>query len=121
VNKIVLLIVAPFVCFAVTLLGLVILFSTVGGTAQAAACALSTIQPPAKAGSTTTTTTTTLALFVGDDEEPILIDRSALQIAIDQGWSTVNDSNVPVISFRPNSDGEIEVIDLDIDVGPTFE
>jgi len=60
VNKIVLLIVAPFVCFAVALLGLVILFSTVGGTAQAAACALSTIQPPAKAGSTTTTTTTTL-------------------------------------------------------------
>jgi len=60
VNKIVLLIVAPFVCFAVALLGLVILFSTVGGTAQAAACALSTVQPPAKAGSTTTTTTTTL-------------------------------------------------------------
>jgi cell wall-associated NlpC family hydrolase len=60
VNKIVLLIVAPFVCFAVALLGLVILFSTVGGTAQAEACALSKIQPPAKAGSTTTTTTTTL-------------------------------------------------------------
>ncbi len=59
-NKIVLLIVAPFVCFAVALLGLVILFSTVGGTAQAAACALSKIQPLAKAGSTTTTTTTTL-------------------------------------------------------------
>ena len=59
-NKIVLLIVAPFVCFAVALLGLVILFSTVGGTAQAEACALSKIQPPAKAGSTTTTTTTTL-------------------------------------------------------------
>jgi len=57
VNKIVLLVVAPFVCFAVALLGLVILFSTVGGTAQAAACAISKIQPPAKAGSTTTTTT----------------------------------------------------------------
>ena len=55
-----LLIVAPFVCFAVALLGLVILFSTVGGTAQAAACAISKIQPPAQAGSTTTTTTTTL-------------------------------------------------------------
>src|ERR1039458_5863537 len=63
----------------------------------------------------------TLALFVGDDEEPILIDRSALQIAIDQGWATVNDSNVPVLSFRPNSERELEVIDLDIDVGPTFE
>ena len=59
-SKIVLLIVAPFVCFAVALLGLVILFSTVGGTAQAAACAISKIQPPAQAGSTTTTTTTTL-------------------------------------------------------------
>ena len=59
-NKIVLLIVASLLCFAVALLGLVILFSTVGGTAEAAACAVSTIQPPAKAGSTTTTTTTTL-------------------------------------------------------------
>jgi len=55
-----LLIVAPFVCFAVALLGLVILFSTVGGTAQVAACAISKIQPPATAGYTTTTTTTTL-------------------------------------------------------------
>ena len=63
----------------------------------------------------------TLALFVGDDEEPILIDRSALPIAIDQGWATVNDSNVPVLSFRPNSDGELEAIDLDIDLGPMFE
>jgi cell wall-associated NlpC family hydrolase len=60
VNKFVLLIVAPFVCFAVALLGLVILFSAVGGTAQAAACAISKIQPPAKAGSTATITTTTL-------------------------------------------------------------
>ena len=59
-NKIALLIVAPFVCFAVALLGLVILFSTVGGTAQAAACAISKIQPPVKASSTPTTTTTTL-------------------------------------------------------------
>ena len=59
-NKIVLLIVALFVCFAVALLGLVILFSSVGGTVQAAGCAISKIQPPAKAGSTTTTTTTTL-------------------------------------------------------------
>ena len=63
----------------------------------------------------------TLALFVGDDEEPILIDRSALQIAIDQGWATVNDSNVPVLSFRANADGELETIDLDIDLGPMFE
>ena len=63
----------------------------------------------------------TLALFVGDDEEPILIDRSALQIATDQGWATVNDSNVPVLSFRPNSDGELDAIDLDIDLGPMFE
>ena len=63
----------------------------------------------------------TLALFVGDDEEPILIDRSALQIAIDQGWATVNDSNVPVLSFRANADGELDAIDLDSDLGPMFE
>ena len=63
----------------------------------------------------------TLALFVGDDEEPILIDRSAPQIAIDQGWATVKDSNVPVLSFRPNSGGELDAIDLDIDLGPMFE
>ena len=63
----------------------------------------------------------TLALFVGEDEDPILIDCSALEIAIEQWRETVNDSNVPVLSFRLNSDGELEVIDLDIDVGPTFE
>jgi len=61
----------------------------------------------------------TLALFVGEGEEPIFIDRSALQIAIDQGWATVNDSNVPVLSFRPNYDGELDAIDFDID--PMFE
>ena len=63
----------------------------------------------------------TLALFVGDDEEPILIDRSALQIAIDQGWASVNDSNVPVLSFRPNADGELGTFDPEIDLGPMFE
>jgi hypothetical protein len=61
------------------------------------------------------------ALFVGEDQDPILIDRSALQIAINQGWATANASNVPVLSFRPNSDRELEAIDLDIDLGPIFE
>ncbi|HVB52144.1 MAG TPA: hypothetical protein VND89_10460 [Acidimicrobiales bacterium] len=49
-----------------------------------------------------------LALFVGDDEEPNLIDRPALQIAFDQEWAIVNDSNVPVLSFRVNADVDLE-------------
>ena len=56
-KKILLLAVAPFACFALALLGLVILFSTVSGTAQAAACVLSAVQSPTKVGSTSTTTT----------------------------------------------------------------
>jgi len=58
VNKITLLIAAPFVCFAVAVLGLVIMFSAVSGTAQAAACEVSTFLPPATASSAATTTTT---------------------------------------------------------------
>jgi cell wall-associated NlpC family hydrolase len=61
VKKIVFLVMALFACFALALLGLVILFSTVGGTAQAAACALSVVQSPARTGSMSTTTTTSLA------------------------------------------------------------
>lgn len=59
VNKVVLLVGAPFVGFALALLGLVVLVSSVGGTAQAAACVVSTFAPPARAGSATTTSTTT--------------------------------------------------------------
>ena len=56
-NKIVFAIVALFTCAAASLLGLVILFSSVGGTAQAVSCAVSRIQSPSKSGSVTTTIT----------------------------------------------------------------
>jgi cell wall-associated NlpC family hydrolase len=59
VNKIVYFIVALIVCFAVSLLGLVVLFSSVGGTAQASSCAVSTIQSPGEPGTSTTTTALT--------------------------------------------------------------
>ena len=63
----------------------------------------------------------TLALFVGEDEEPILIDRSALHIAIEQRWESRNDGDRPMFTFEANADRELEVIGLDIDVEPTFE
>jgi hypothetical protein len=63
----------------------------------------------------------TLALFVGEDEEPILIDRSALRIAIEQWWESRNDGDRPALSFLANADRELEVIGLDIDVESTFE
>lgn len=63
----------------------------------------------------------TLALFVGEDEEPILIDRSALHIAIEQWWESRNDGDRPMFTFEANADRELEVIGLDIDVEPTFE
>lgn len=63
----------------------------------------------------------TLALFVGEDEEPILIDRSALSIAIEQWWESRNDGDRPLFNFEANADREFEVIGLDIDVEPTFE
>lgn len=46
----------------------------------------------------------TLALFVGEDEEPILIDRSALHIAIEQSWGGGNDEDQPLFSFEANAD-----------------
>ena len=63
----------------------------------------------------------TLALFVGVDEDPILIDCSALEIAMEQWRETVNHSREPALSFRSNSDHELEVFEFDIDVGPEFE
>jgi len=63
----------------------------------------------------------TLALFVGEDEEPILIDRSALHIAIEQWWESRDDGDRPMFSFQANAEREFEVIELDIDVDPTFE
>jgi len=55
VNKIVYAIAFLFVCAAVSLMGLVILISSVGGTAQAVSCAVSRIQTPSKPVSVTTT------------------------------------------------------------------
>ncbi len=55
-NKIVVVIAALLACAAASLLGLVILISSVGGTAQAVSCAVSRIQTPSKPGSVTTTT-----------------------------------------------------------------
>lgn len=63
----------------------------------------------------------TLALFVGEDEDPVLIDRSALQIAVDHGRETIINVKGPVLSFRSNADREFEGIHLDIDLGPDFE
>ncbi len=56
-KKIVLAIVALFSCAIISLLGLVILFSSAGVTAQAISCAVSRIQTPSPSGSATTTTT----------------------------------------------------------------
>ena len=63
----------------------------------------------------------TLALFVGEDEDPILIDCSALEIAMEQWRETVNNYREPALAFRSNSDHELEVIEFDIDHGPEFE
>jgi hypothetical protein len=63
----------------------------------------------------------TLALFVGEDEEPILIDRSALHIAIEQWWEGRNDGDRPMFTFEANADRELEVIGLDNDIEPMFE
>ena len=63
----------------------------------------------------------TLALFVGEDEEPILIDRSALRIAIEQWWESRNDGDRSMFTFQVNADREFEVVELDFDVEPTFE
>ena len=60
--KKVLLLVAPLALFVVALLGLVILFSTVGGTAQATACTLSAISTSKTSVTKTSATTTTTTL-----------------------------------------------------------
>jgi len=61
----------------------------------------------------------TLALFVGENEVPIFIDRSALHIAIEQWWESRNDENRPVFTFQVNADRELDVIELDVDVEPS--
>jgi cell wall-associated NlpC family hydrolase len=57
--KKVLLLAAPLALFVAALLGLVILFSTVGGTAQATACTLSALSTTKTTATTTSATTTT--------------------------------------------------------------
>jgi hypothetical protein len=63
----------------------------------------------------------TMALFVGEDEAPILIDRVALQIALEEGWDGAPSADSLARSFRANADGELEVIDLEVDVDFSFE
>jgi peptidoglycan DL-endopeptidase CwlO len=57
--KKVLLLAAPLALFVAALLGLVILFSTVGATAQATACTLSALSTTKTTATTTSATTTT--------------------------------------------------------------
>jgi len=54
-NKVLFAIAALFVCAAASLVGLVILISSVGGTTRAVSCAASIIQSPSPSGSATTT------------------------------------------------------------------
>jgi len=61
VNRVVLLIGAPFVGFALALGGLVVLVSSVGGTTRAAACVVSKLAPTVGAGSVTPTATSSVA------------------------------------------------------------
>ena len=95
-NRIVLLIGAPFVGFAVALLGLVVLVSSVGGTAHAAACEMSALAPPAKAGPASTTTTTSVsnadcgaAALVTLPSSPVANDGLPTNYVIPAGATTV--------------------------------
>jgi cell wall-associated NlpC family hydrolase len=56
-KKWVLIAVVPLLGFVLALLGIVVLFSTVGGTAQAAACTISSTSSHVSSPSTTTTST----------------------------------------------------------------
>jgi hypothetical protein len=59
-----------------------------------------------------------VALFVGEESEPILIDRSALYVVAGEGS---DDIEQPLLSFKSNADHELEAIVLDVDLGPTFD
>jgi cell wall-associated NlpC family hydrolase len=56
-KKLVLIVATALMGFTLTLLGIVILFSTVGGTAQATACMISSTYSPVTSTSTTATST----------------------------------------------------------------
>jgi hypothetical protein len=65
--------------------------------------------------------TSALALFVGEIEEPILIDRKSLEIALEQGWGVVPNSDGLACSFKPNAVAEFEVLDVGVDAVLTIE
>jgi hypothetical protein len=65
--------------------------------------------------------TSALALFVGEIEEPILIDRKSLEIALEQGWGEVPNSDGLACSFKPNTLAEFEVLDVGVDAVLTIE
>jgi hypothetical protein len=65
--------------------------------------------------------TSALALFVGEIEEPILIDRKALEIALEQGWGEVPNSDGLACSFKPNTLAEFEVLGVGVDAVLTIE
>jgi hypothetical protein len=62
-----------------------------------------------------------LALFVGEIEEPILIDRKSLEIALEQEWGVVPNSDGLACSFKPNTLAEFEVLDIGVDAVLTIE
>jgi hypothetical protein len=65
--------------------------------------------------------TSALALFVGEIEEPILIDRRSLEIALEQGWGEVPNSDGLACSFKPNTLAEFDVLDVGVDAVLTIE
>ena len=86
--------IAP-VSFALALLGIVILFSTVGGTAQAAACALSSARSVVTSTSTTTTSATAANANCGASSlatlpsSPVMIDGLPTNYVIPADATTV--------------------------------
>lgn len=64
--------------------------------------------------------TPTLALFIDDEDSPILIDRSALELAM-RNCGPIRGLDEPVLALGANADREMEVMHLDIDGGPDFE
>jgi hypothetical protein len=61
------------------------------------------------------------ALFVGDRKEPILIDCGTLQMAVEQGWGAATNADEPAPVFKPNTDHDLNVLNVGVDAGPTFK
>jgi hypothetical protein len=62
----------------------------------------------------------TLALFIDDEDPPIRIDLSALELAMGP-WGLAIGLDKPVFSFSANADRELEIAHPEIDHGPFFE